>query len=617
MIRGRDGLAILAATLAAVMLALVAMDVHLLDGVEDQTVAMRFHARGPQKVDDVAVVAIDDVTFSDLEAQWPFRRSLHARAIDALRRAGAKQIVYDVQFTEPTAEREDLALFRAVERAGGVVLATTETDGHGGTNVLGGDANVDRAGAHAAAANLETDPGGVIHRFPYASGGLRSVGVVTTELITGRSLSPRSFDRDGAWIDYAGPRGTVPTVSFSDLVSGRADTDLLRGRIVVVGATAPTLQDVHSTPTSTDRLMSGPEIQANAISTALHGLPLRDAPAWTAILALLLLGCAPALAHLLTRGLKAAAISPVLALAFALLAQGAFGAGVVVPVTYPLLALALGTLTTMIVAFLSERRALDRVSGHNDLLEQRVRERTAQLRDTQLEIVRRLGQAAESRDRATGDHIERISRLSHRLALAIGLPEDEAELIGHAAAMHDVGKIGIPDSVLLKPSSLDPDEWQLMRTHTSIGATILSGSSSPLLQMAESVALTHHERWDGGGYPAGLRGEQIPLAARICTVCDVFDALLSARHYKPRWLLDAAVAELVVERGRQFDPALIDAFVALVPDLDEDLVSGSEMPLAGVLTLGAEREHAAADQSTPAGASERSHSRNTSPPTRA
>src|SRR3712207_4606235 len=153
----------------------------------------------------------DDVSFSDLRQPWPFRRSLHARAIDALRRAGARRIVYDVQFTEPTSAREDLALYEAVERAGDVVLATTETDGHGGTNVLGGDENVEAAGAHAAAANLETDRGGIIHRFPYATGGLRSVAVVTGGLV-GRGPAPSAFEDDGAWIDFAGPPGTVPTV---------------------------------------------------------------------------------------------------------------------------------------------------------------------------------------------------------------------------------------------------------------------------------------------------------------------------------------------------------------------------------------------------------------------
>src|SRR3954470_15337049 len=613
MVRGRDGMAILVATLLALALAIVAKDAHLFDGVEDQTVAMRFEARGAHTPGDVAVIAIDDVTFSDLERQWPFPRSLHARAIDTLRKAGVRRIVYDVQFTEPTKEREDVALFNAIERADDVVLATTETDGRGGTNVLGGDENVRAAGAHAAAANLETDRGGVIHRFPRASGGLASVAVVAT----GHALPVDRFGAEGAWIDYAGPRGTVPTYHFSDLIAGRVDPAKLRGRVVVVGATAPTLQDVHSTPTASDRLMSGPEIQANAISTALRGLPLREAPGWTGVLALLLLGALPALAHLRLRGLKAAAVSPLAALAFAGVVQAAFARGWIVTATYPLFALALATLSTMTTAFVVERRERRRVDEHNDVLEERVRERTAQLRETQLEIVQRLSHAAESRDGDTGEHIQRIRRMTQRLALAIGVPADEAELIGHASAMHDVGKIGIPDCVLLKPGKLDAEEWALMQSHTTIGAEILSGSNSALLQIAEEIALTHHERFDGTGYPQGLAGEAIPLGARITAICDVFDALRSQRVYKDRWTIDDSVAELAAQRGRHFDPALVDAFLALVPGLEPDLLQqdsadarGDDQgdPGVGVLTL---------RQSTPAGATERIHSRKTESPTRA
>ncbi len=606
-------MAILVATLLVLALAIVAKDAHLFDGVEDQTVAMRFEARGAHTPTNVAVIAIDDVTFSDLERQWPFPRSLHARAIDALRKAGAGRIVYDVQFTEPTKEREDVALFKAIQRADDVVLATTETDGRGGTNVLGGDENVRAAGAHAAAANLETDRGGVIHRFPRTSGGLASVAVVAT----GHALPAHRFGDEGAWIDYAGPRGTVPTYHFSDLIAGRVDPAKLRGRVVVVGATAPTLQDVHSTPTASDRLMSGPEIQANAISTALRGLPLREAPGWTGVLALLLLGTLPALAHLRLRGLKAAAVSPLVALAFAGVVQAAFAKGWIVTATYPLLALALGTLSTMTTAFVVERRERRRVDEHNDVLEERVRERTAQLRETQLEIVQRLSQAAESRDGDTGEHIQRIRRMTQKLALAIGVPADEAELIGHASAMHDVGKIGIPDRVLLKPGRLDAEEWALMQSHTTIGAEILAGSNSALLQIAEEIALMHHERYDGTGYPRGLAGEAIPLAARITAICDVFDALRSQRVYKDRWTIDDAVAELTAQRGRHFDPAIVDAFLGFVPDLEPDLLQqdsadarGDDQgdPGVGVLTLG---------QSTPAGATERIHSRKTESPTRA
>jgi putative two-component system response regulator len=183
--------------------------------------------------------------------------------------------------------------------------------------------------------------------------------------------------------------------------------------------------------------------------------------------------------------------------------------------------------------------------------------------------------------------------------------------------MHDVGKIGIPDRVLLKPGKLDADEWALMQSHTTIGAEILAGSSSALLQIAEEIALTHHERFDGTGYPQGLAGEAIPLGARITAICDVFDALRSQRVYKDSWTVDDAVAELEAQRGRHFDPALVDAFLALVPDLEPDLLQqdsadarGDDQgdPGVGVLTLG---------QSTPAGATERIHSRKTESPTRA
>src|SRR3954451_8890041 len=230
MVRGRDGMAILVATLLALALAIVAKDAHLFDGVEDQTVAMRFEARGAHTPRNVAVIAIDDVTFSDLERQWPFPRSLHGRAIDALRKAGARRIVYDVQFTEPTKEREDVALFKAIQRAGDVVLATTETDGRGGTNVLGGDENVRAAGAHAAAANLETDRGGVIHRFPRTSGGLLSLAVVAAQLSAGRPTPAARLGEKGPRIAYAGPRGAVPTSHFSAVIAGRNEPAKLLGR---------------------------------------------------------------------------------------------------------------------------------------------------------------------------------------------------------------------------------------------------------------------------------------------------------------------------------------------------------------------------------------------------
>ncbi len=156
--------------------------------------------------------------------------------------------------------------------------------------------------------------------------------------------------------------------------------------------------------------------------------------------------------------------------------------------------------------------------------------------------------------------------------------EDEAEELRHAAVLHDVGKIGIPDAVLLKPGRLDADEIAVMRRHTAIGASILSGSSSPLMQLAETIALTHHERWDGTGYPAGLAGEAIPLPGRIAAICDVFDALLARRPYKERWSLDEALVEILSLAGTHFDPELTRAFGEIAPGLAHELALLTDDP---------------------------------------
>lgn len=163
------------------------------------------------------------------------------------------------------------------------------------------------------------------------------------------------------------------------------------------------------------------------------------------------------------------------------------------------------------------------------------------LRQSRLQIVQRLGRAAEYKDNETGMHVLRMSHYSHALALAMGCAPEWADDLLHAAPMHDVGKIGIPDAVLLKPGPLDDEEWQIMRQHPVIGAEILGEHEGGMLQMARSIALAHHEQWDGSGYPAGLRGTDIPLAARIVAIADVFDALTSVRPYKRAWSVDEAL----------------------------------------------------------------------------
>lgn len=211
--------------------------------------------------------------------------------------------------------------------------------------------------------------------------------------------------------------------------------------------------------------------------------------------------------------------------------------------------------------------AKEEVTRQNSRLEAAVRERTADLRESQLEVVRRLSHAAESRDDHTGAHTSRMSRMCAALGREAGLPEIEVELLLHAASMHDIGKIAIPDRVLLKRGPLDPDEWELMKSHTIVGAEMLAGSSSTVVQMGEVIARAHHEKWNGTGYPLGLREEEIPLVARICAVCDVFDALVSDRPYKTAWPVDEALAELRSLAGRHLDPELVELFVEKRCDL--------------------------------------------------
>jgi putative two-component system response regulator len=216
---------------------------------------------------------------------------------------------------------------------------------------------------------------------------------------------------------------------------------------------------------------------------------------------------------------------------------------------------------------LSLTLAKEELSRSNKRLEIKVRERTEDLRESQLELVRRLADAAESRDDATGVHISRMSRMCHQLALDAGMDDAEAEQLLHASSMHDIGKIAIPDRILLKEGALSPEEWEIMKTHTTAGAQLLSGSRSPVVRMAETIARTHHEKWDGSGYPEGLAGEDIPLAARIAAVCDVFDALCSVRPYKAAWDVEDALVEIRRLAGTHLDPRLAELFVSRRPDL--------------------------------------------------
>jgi adenylate cyclase len=339
-------------TLAAIgllagLLALVAHTSGVLDRVEAQSVDARFAQRGTTSVPNVAVVDIDAESITRL-GTWPIRRTHHADAIDALRRAGARTVAYDVQFTEASERVEDdVALFEAVARAPGAVLSTTEVLEDGTTRVLGGPELLAEARAVAANTTVPVGLGGVVRNVRAELDGLKTFPVAAVESATGRPVRSAALRGEGAPIDYHGRAGTIPTYQFVDLLDGRIPAEKLRGHIVVVGSSAPSLQDLHPVPTQSDGLMPGPEIQANAISTVLRGMPLRDAPGWIGALAAFVLALVVPLAALRIRPLGVAALGVLFLAGWIAACVVAFHRGLILVATEPLLALSLSVVGTL------------------------------------------------------------------------------------------------------------------------------------------------------------------------------------------------------------------------------------------------------------------------------
>jgi putative two-component system response regulator len=227
------------------------------------------------------------------------------------------------------------------------------------------------------------------------------------------------------------------------------------------------------------------------------------------------------------------------------------------------------------IANLLRTRALQReLRRHADGLEILVQARTAELEAARLDILHRLAAAAEYRDYTTGQHTQRVGALSSLLAAELGCDDETVGLVRRAAQLHDVGKIGVPDSILLKPGKLTVEEFEVMKEHVDVGARLLANGESQLIVMAETIARTHHERWDGSGYPAGIIGDDIPLVGQIVAVADVFDTLMNDRPYKVAWDLESALAEIEGQRGLWFSPRLVDAFLAVLeahPHLVEEM----------------------------------------------
>jgi adenylate cyclase len=344
---------LLAVALVSVGLGVLAYATDLMERVDLSTVDTRFEIRGEQKrPDDLVVVRIDDVTFNQLDKQWPFPRHLHAELIDRLREGGARVIAYDVQFSEPTVPREDNALIRAVQRADGIVLSTTEVDEHGQGNVFGGGGVAERFGATVGNTTVQVDPGGVLRHFPVAFDGLVGFPVAAVEAETGGPVDRDEAGTDEPWIDFRGPPGTIESYSFSKVLRGEVPADAFRGKTVVVGATAPSLQDFVATPVGEGHEMPGAEMLANAIWTVENGFPLQSVPAGLDLVLVVLFGLLGPATQLQLRPLVGFAVAVLVGLLFLVLAQIAFEEGWLVSVAYPLGALILSAVGALAVTAL-------------------------------------------------------------------------------------------------------------------------------------------------------------------------------------------------------------------------------------------------------------------------
>jgi adenylate cyclase len=351
-------------TAGTIVLGLIAYSTGLLYPLEAQSIDARFSIRGarPALVKNFVVVQIDEPTFNylrnhpPLDGYWPFPRRYHARVIDNLLAAGAKLIAFDVQFTQPTDPTDDNALIEAIIRARKMVLATDAVDKTTGkTGVLGGDPQ--QFGAQPGDSTVKGDSTGVIHNTQHTyQPPLVSFPVAIATAVEGHAISPKLFGgaQRAVPIDYAGAPGTVAALSYWQVFANSFPASKVRGKIVIVGASAPELQDNHTTPTSGAQEMSGPEIQANAAATVLAGIPLRNGPGWLNIAMIVLFGAALPLASIRIRLWRALAGALAMAAAFVVANQLAFDSGTILTFVYPLLALVLAIIATLTIVLLGE-----------------------------------------------------------------------------------------------------------------------------------------------------------------------------------------------------------------------------------------------------------------------
>jgi CHASE2 domain-containing sensor protein len=560
---------------------------------------------------------VDEQTLARL-GRWPLKRRHYASLLERL--DPSTVVGFDIIMAEPTAD--DALLARAMARQGRVILPS-----YFAANASRIDPSPDLAPRARAHIHVEPDVDNVVrglhHLMASPRGELPSLSLAMLQSAgSAPPLPPLPATTTGLAqgeqrrINFYGPPGTFRRIPLVEIIQGRHPASTFRNTFLLVGLTAPGIVDQIATPFSQHRnLMPGIEVQASALQNLLEGSSIRQTPdlvRWgTALLLALTFGLALAMMHESTALLSALAVlGLILALTLALFALSNLWLG---PSLF--LATCLGTtLTSYLFRLDRAARSLDdkhaalcrhlgspndtascRVGGlagylteggidarvqrllrleqrYEDSLEETVQERTRQLSEAlklldhaSNEMILRLTRAVESRDEGTGEHIVRVGLYARELARQLDMTPEFVELITFASAMHDIGKIGIPDHVLLNPGRYTPEEMTIMEAHCAIGARILADSSYPKLQMSAVIALNHHERWDGRGYPSGLAGEDIPLEARIFSICDCYDALRSQRFYKPPLDHDTTCRMILTQEEGHFDPRILETFRDLAP----------------------------------------------------
>jgi CHASE2 domain-containing sensor protein len=533
-----------------------------LRSLEQDSYDLRMSVRGHQSAPgDIVIVAIDEPSFGELGVRWPIPRSRYGRLLDRLHAAGAKLVALDLQFTERSDDDEDFALYTAVKRNRPVVLATTAADARGRTAVLGGDANVRAAGAVVGMSIFPVDSDGVIRRLPWSVRRVRSFSLRTADLARGRRVEGRGLPPEGAWIDFRGPPGTFRTIPFWRALRERSALAGVRGKIVIVGASAPSLQDLHATAAPGPRLMSGAELQANALATALDGFPLRDAGRTVDTLLIVLMAAFAPLAATRLRE-RWALVAGVAALAaFVVGAQLAFAAGRVVTVVYPVIAGVIGVAGSVGVAYFEEHVERDRLRRL--------------FADFQPEIVEAVLAADPERSDAVGlerDQIIagfRIERLVGRGGMGV-VYEATQLMLGRRVALK-----------LIRPAvARDERVRERFKQESRLAAAVEHPNVIPLYEAGEDGDILFIAmRFIPGTDLAALIAEEGPLGPRRATrIVRQVAAALDAAHAAGLVHRDVKPSNvLVAEEGPHEHAYLTDFGVTRVVDGPADLTSPGRM----------------------------------------